>query len=73
MRLITTYCCETAERVVQHYGRVELDDGTTIELGSKHDLDAAGWLALAESVGAATKQEPPVETVSVEAEDGTVY
>jgi len=72
MRLIATYRCETPERVAQYYGRVELDDGATIELGSKQNLDAAGWLALAESVGAATKQEPPVETVSVEAEDGTI-
>ena len=72
MRLIATYRCETQERAVQYYGRVELDDGTTVELGSARDLDAAGWLALAESVSAATKQEPPVETVSVEAEDGTI-
>jgi hypothetical protein len=42
-------------------------------LDNMYDGQAAAILALAESVGAATKQEPPVETVSVEAEDGTVY
>lgn len=72
MRVITMYCCETAARVVRYYCRVGLDDGHLVELGSDHELSDAEWLQLAESVSAAMEQEPPIETVSVEAEDGTI-
>lgn len=85
MQLITTYRCEVSGGVVRYYGRVEMDDGLRVELGSERELTEPEWLALAAPLNEPTpgiEIEIEIETaeaavvvaktITVEAEDGTV-
>ncbi len=67
-QVLRRHICETPDRIVRHYATVQLDDGSTVELGSATPLSDDELLALA-------AQSVPVEpepSMLVEAEDGPV-
>jgi len=50
MRVLRYYACENAHRTVRYYASVEMDDGTSVEVGSNELLSDNVALELAAQV-----------------------